>query len=74
MPVEVHGVEARKTLPMRRIEKVLEDDDIEDLINKELQKVSKLKLLSFDKLNLLKLPCKSCEICHKLCCNITSLV
>lgn len=39
MPVEVYGVDARKTLPLRRIEKVLEDDDLENLVNKELQKV-----------------------------------
>ena len=39
MPVEVHGPEARKTLPLRRIEKVLEDTELQEHVSKELQKV-----------------------------------
>lgn len=39
VPLEVHGPHARKILPLRRIEKVLEDDDLEDHVTKELQKV-----------------------------------
>lgn len=39
MPLEVHGPQARKSLPIRRIEKVLEDNDMEDHVFKELQKV-----------------------------------
>lgn len=39
MPVEVHGPNARKTLPLRRIEKVLEDTDMDEHVTKELQKV-----------------------------------
>ena len=39
MPVEVHGPQARKTLPLRRIEKVLEDTELQEHVSKELQKV-----------------------------------
>lgn len=39
MPVEVHGAQARKTLPLRRIEKVLEDTELQEHVVKELQKV-----------------------------------
>ena len=39
MPVEVHGPQARRTLPLRRIEKVLEDTELQEHVSKELQKV-----------------------------------
>lgn len=39
MPVEVHGAQARKTLPLRRIENVLEDTELQEHVGRELQKV-----------------------------------
>ena len=38
-PVEIHGPEAHRTLPMRRIERVVGDDEGAELMENELQKV-----------------------------------
>ena len=37
-PVEVHGVDANRTLPLRRLERVVTDDEGAELIETELQK------------------------------------
>ena len=44
-PVEVHGVDTHKTLPLRRIERVVTDDEGAQLIEQELQKVPALACL-----------------------------
>lgn len=39
LPMEVHGSQARKTYPLRRIDAVLEATEAERHLSKELQKV-----------------------------------
>ena len=38
-PVEIHGPEAHRTLPMRRVERLVGDDEGAELMENELQKV-----------------------------------